>query len=93
MRKAFAILIFSIFLVSCAGTQQAMRDSWVGLTETDLIKSWGAPTRVAETDNTRVLTYDGNNVYGGVVVTNNVIIENGKIISIQCQSTDKWLNC
>lgn len=42
----FALISFTLLVQGCASTQKIM-DSWLGHHQSDLIASWGPPTRTA----------------------------------------------
>lgn len=64
--KKLIIIFCGIFLVGCATTAnyEKILSSWVGATELDLIRTWGAPDNQFESGGIKFLTYQkSGNVY------------------------------
>jgi hypothetical protein len=105
MRKALALAVVALafVLAGCATTENYERilQSWVGRTELDLVRAWGAPQRTYETGGSKFLVYSsGRNVYiagtppaytttivGGTAYTSRIGGTPGQVIGMRCQTT------
>lgn len=58
--KNFIVLLFILLLSSCASrnTYHAILGSWVGSSESELVKSWGEPLKSYSQDGSKFLVYD-----------------------------------
>lgn len=55
--KKIIYLVMLIFVTACTSYQETL-DSWVGATEKELIRGFGAPKNVYEIDGSRFLQFD-----------------------------------
>jgi hypothetical protein len=60
MFKFCTSIVFIFVLAGCATTAnyEKMLDSWVGATELDLIRQWGAPVQAYESSGRKFLVYN-----------------------------------
>ena len=66
MKKIVYLLIFSVVISGCATTAgyKKVVNSWVGHSELELIRSWGAPQQTYESGGSKFLVYNSSrNVY------------------------------
>lgn len=103
MRRLFIAMLAAAVLIGCAttGKYQRVLSSWVGGSEIDLVRSWGAPQQVYETGGVRFITYvKGGNVHvpavaptyqttyiGNTAYTNAVGGAPAQNIQLSCQTT------
>ena len=77
--RSFIVLLFALLLFGCQSAQK-IGESWVGSTERQLFKSWGAPTRSATSGNDIVHTWERRNGYGRITCQQTLIVRKGKVI-------------
>lgn len=103
MRKLMAIAAFLLTLTGCATTANYEKtlNSWVGSTELDLVRQWGAPQQSYEAGGRKFMVYTSSrNVYisgtapsytttviGNTAYTNRVGGTPGQNIGLSCQTT------
>lgn len=75
---AILILVSALVLGGCATAQQ-VGESWMGLTETQLLTSWGAPTRTATSGSKTIHTWERRNGYGQVTCQQTMVVSNGVV--------------
>lgn len=64
--KKLLITLFALITTACATTAnyEKILSSWVGASEIDLIRAWGAPDNQYESSGTKFLTYQkSSNIY------------------------------
>lgn len=103
MEKMLVILVVFLSLAGCATTAgyEKILNSWVGATELELIRQWGAPQQAYAVGGRNFLVYSSNrNLYlpgtpstytttfiGNTAYTNRVGGTPGQNIGLYCQTT------
>ncbi|SEO78772.1 hypothetical protein SAMN05216316_1101 [Nitrosovibrio sp. Nv6] len=93
MKKKIAILLV-LALSGCAAMYEKKLASFKGATESELIRSWGAPHRAYESDGRKFLTYQSSRVaaYRGMAASyscqTTFELENGLVVSTNFTGND-----
>lgn len=101
--KLFITYIFILLLSGCATTAkyEKILDSWVGVSEQELIESWGVPDSTYKVGNAKFLSYRYSNqkilygsppmyvsnVHKGMIYTNTVGGTSDMVVSDWCKTT------
>ncbi len=103
MEKNLLFVLLILFISGCATTEEYRKiiDSWVGSTEIDLIRSWGAPQRSYQSGDTKFIVYNASRnirisgttptytttVIGNTAYTNTTGGTPAKNIQLSCETT------
>ena len=95
MKKMLAVLLISTFaLQGCAAIYEKKLASFKGATEPELIRDWGAPQSVYESDGRKFLTYRSSRIagFGGMIANyscqTTFELENGRVVSANFKGDD-----
>jgi hypothetical protein len=97
MKKICYLLVMSLIIPSCATTAgyKKVVSSWVGHSEIELIRSWGAPQQAYESGRTKFLVYSSSrNVYlpGSAPTYTTTVIGNTAYTNASGGTPDQNLN-
>jgi len=64
-----------VALLALAGCTADVMKGWVGHSETELLASWGAPDKTAQSGGKKFHTWDGRNGAGQIICTRTFVID------------------
>ena len=100
------ILLFSVVACATEGKYKAILNTWVGFSEVDLIRKWGAPVNSYESGDRKFIVYSSSrnvvlpgtnptyttNVIGNTAYTNTYGGTPARNISMSCETTFELKN-